>query len=743
MAQNENQKTPPSAKQSGPKPKQAGEDAGRDHAGLFKRPNAPDENSAAAFHQLRDEGLHAFRNHEDARAIVLLSQATSLRPGAPVVKRALAEALLRAGRAQAAFDIAHAVLTEREDPRLRRTHAYAARALLRDAMAGADADAFHRISAQAKEDLTAGVNGPPFLLLLGGVAQNRADVQSAIAQMTARARFDATQAQKALAELTDEERAAAPPPLSVADRVSAVYATIADDARALFDIDSAAAVFIMDVAISAAPDEPRLRAERLWFALARAELDNPRQLLDYALDRRVFGNSLPELARLTRFMAELRAPDAVTRAIRALRTRQRAILSAARPEIADLAAAGALALDFGDFTAAEVARDRLMGRPEPEAQTALTALEAADASARLAAGDLVAQYDAAAQEFWEELLHLRDPLPAFFDHLPDDIANIIIPPRLLTCGPEERGLRSYRHTLAAALRVFARRGIRPGLRLFPWSPRELERTPRGVPVFAHMGRRGPRANRFLTHAPGALPNFAIVDRFGVEGWSETAQSLPYVEARDTEVAAFYETARAAILGPDFEALAARAAAQTPPDTVIALLQEATDPRMELARFSPRDMLRELVAWAGQRGRRVLILRPPGCRHLGLTELLDQLALADHVTVARAPTVQGALGRLMLDAAGLVTVNAPAAVEALVAMKRVILCADADYHHIADSLERADQIPDALDRVDAPLDRLTTARFFYDYLTGPTLNLLAPVEMEAKLTAKLKEGGWIA
>ena len=727
--------------------------------GAEGRRNVADDESFIA---LRDDGIHAFRQGDYARAAGLLERAFAQKPAGFDIRRALAETQLRLGRVDEAFALASESLERREDARLRRTRVSAARRLVRRALDARDGAQIRALIHAVGDDLSGGVNGAPLRYLVGALNRDRADIRSGLAQLIARARFETT---KAAGDADKSDRLA-----DEAARIAAIRKTVALDARAVFEIDGAAGVFLADVAIAAAPDAAVLRAERLCFSLARGEIDNPNQMLDYALDPRAYGADIAELNRLYRLTLRHRATSATTRALRALRMRQLEALASGAAAVAEIEAAGQVALDFGDFGVARDVLDILNARAEaartptpwaathqgssaqgPIAQpTTPSAAEAArrfgDAFsiASLAAGELMPDFMTAAETFWREILDAREPLDAFFETLADDTIAIIAPTGLLTAphgGARREETASgtlnapLRQTLFAGARVFARRGLAHRLRLFPWSMRELERSPRGKPIYAPNARRGPRANLFIAHGPGPTPHTAYIDRFGVDGWSEIAQNLPFAEARSSEIFAYFETTRASVFG-----------ARTPPlrrppqEAVAVLLQSPQDPRLALANATLKDMLDEAAAWVERRQRRLVIWRPAACRDIGVDETVERLTRSDRIDCAPAPMGLGDLGRAASEVAGVVTINAPAAFEALLALRPVILCGVADFHHGARLLENANEIPDALDRIDAPLDPTAVARFVYDYLGGPMANLLSAQDLEEKLTNALVATG---
>lgn len=739
--------------------------------------------------ELRDGGAQAYRTGDYAAAADRLDEALALKPDAILIKRMLAESLLRLGRPEEAFALVDDGARARDDARLHLTWVYAARTLLRDALDRAEPERFRALAEAGAQDLSAGANGAPFRMLTGALAADRAEIQSGLAQMAARARQTARREAQAEAEAeaeaeaprqepgeTGEARRGAKPRRARIDDAAVVgplYVETARTARALFEIDAAAGCFLLDVAIAAAPDEPALRAERLRCGLARGEVDNPNAMLDYALDARAYGGDVAELDRLYRATLTLShpAPAATTRALRALRMRQLEVLASDDATLANIEAAGRVALDFGDFNAARDAMAMLASRAETErhafrgdtrsgeAETSAdarfwaglperrdTAIDAArrftrvldDAS--LAAAELVPDFTQAAELFWREVLDAHDPFETFFETLSDEAVAVLAPTGLLTASaddpcdeiwPEGRRSAATRQTAFATARVLARKRVPHQLKLFPWTMRELDRLPRGKPVIAPYARRGPRANMLIAYGPGPLPHTAYVDRLGVEGWSEIARTLPFVEARTSETYAFFEAVRAMLFGRD-----------APPidpglkETVAVLLQSPMDPRLSLARITLQDMLNEVAAWVERRRRRLLIWRPAQCRHLGMDETIARLTKSDRIDWAPTPSGPGALGRAAAETAGVVTINAPAAFEALIALRPVVLGGVADYHHGGRLLEGAQELSDALDRIDAPVDPNAVARFAYDYLTGPLANLTSPLDVERKIVDAL-------
>lgn len=695
------------------------------------------DESPQAFIDLRDDGLAAFRKGDYAVAAGYLSQALSLRPEAPAVLRGLAESLLRLQRYDDAYALTDESLRQRDDIRLRAIRVGAGRAIWRDALEAGDRTRFMGMVEALGEELTDGAHGAPFRLLLGAIGESRPDIQSALAQLTARARF------KAAPE--DEQ--------SVAAAIGAVYDQVARDARLLFEIAPRAAAFLLDVAISVEPDAARLRAERLVFGLARGEVDNADHMLDYALAPGGYGEDLGALSRLYRVAAAFGGPEPVTRALRALKARMLAVLSAEAAQTAPetiaettaetmaetiaetLATAGAIALDFADLATARIALERLTALGAAGSASAAAAearLSDQIAVAALTAGDAADAFSAAAADFWVDTLKAEDPLAASLRATPTDRMTVIVPWGFLT---EETGAADTRRQLLfAALRALSVAGRSYELRLFPWSLRALERLPNGRPALAPDARRGAEASGLIVYGQGPLPGAGAIDRFGLDGWSEAARSLPFAEGRSNEILAAFEGLRRRILGQS-----ARRRSRGLRAPIAFLLQSPFDPRLTLARATMPELLSDTARWAARHDRPLVIWRPASCRHLGVDEALAALPLSDRARVEPAPEGPGALARAAEAMAGVVTVNAPQSIEALLVLCPLILGGVADFHHGARLLESAAELPDALDHIDAPLDVMATARFFYDYLSGPAVPLDNPQAVTKRLSALLAGG----
>lgn len=683
------------------------------------------DESPQAFIDLRDDGLAAFRKGDYEVAAAYLSQALSLRPEAPAVLRGLAESLLRLRRYDDAYALTDESLRQRDDARLRATRVGAGRAIWREALEAGDRTRFMGMVAALGAELTDGAHGAPFRLLLGAIDENRPDIQSALAQLTARARF------KAAPE--DEQ--------SIAAAIGAVYDQVARDARLLFEIAPRAAAFLLDVAISVEPDAATLRAERLVFGLARGEVENADHMLDYALAPGGYGEDLSALSRLYRVAAAFGGPEPVTRALRALKARMLAVLSAEAAQTAPetraetLSTAGAIALDFADLATARIALERLAALSAAGSASAAAAearLSDQIAMAALTAGDAAEAFSAAAADFWTETLEAEDPLAASLQATPKDRMTVIAPWGLLT--EETAAADTRRQLFFAALRALSVAGRPYELRLFPWSLRALERLPNGRPALAPGARRGAEANGLIVYGQGPLPGAGVIDRFGLDGWSEAARSLPFAEGRSNEILAAFEGLRRRILGqtPRRHSRGLRA-------PIAFLLQSPFDPRLTLARATMPELLSDTARWAARHERPLVIWRPASCRHLGVDEALAALPLSDRLRVEPAPEGPGALARAAEAMAGVVTVNAPQSIEALLVLCPLILGGVADFHHGARLLESAAELPDALDQIDAPLDVMATARFFYDYLSGPAVPLDSPQAVTERLSQLLAGG----